>query len=199
MPQALKKIRDAMWNNNGKNLRKSRAWQLTKVRNQKEVIEQARNKGRKGSFRVIDGSLSSQEFGVGASVSKVQKAQSYSEVTLLKMILVRTQYSLNKSSASQIDSRKSNGHYFKTTRMRRTSSSSIRLRPGQNERCTDVIEHSKVRMSRYLDTSTESEMAKIIEDPVVPLEPNLYGHPLAGLLWERQFEKVLLEHCWETV
>ena len=32
-----------------------------------------------------------------------------------------------------------------------------------------------------------------MEDPVVPLERNLYGHPLAGLLWERQFEKVLLE------
>ena len=28
-----------------------------------------------------------------------------------------------------------------------------------------------------------------IEDPVVLLERNLYGHPLAGLLWERQFEK----------
>ena len=28
-----------------------------------------------------------------------------------------------------------------------------------------------------------------IEDPVVPLESNQYGHPLAGLLWERQFEK----------
>ena len=28
-----------------------------------------------------------------------------------------------------------------------------------------------------------------IEDPIVPLEKNLYGHPLAGLLWERQYEK----------
>ena len=28
-----------------------------------------------------------------------------------------------------------------------------------------------------------------IEDPLVPLERKLYGHPLAGLLWERQFEK----------
>ena len=36
-----------------------------------------------------------------------------------------------------------------------------------------------------------------IEDPVVPLERNLYGHPLAGLLWERQFEEVLLEFAWE--
>ena len=30
-----------------------------------------------------------------------------------------------------------------------------------------------------------------IEDPVVRLERNLYKHPLAGLLWERQFEKAL--------
>ena len=28
-----------------------------------------------------------------------------------------------------------------------------------------------------------------IEDPVVPLERNLYGHPLAGLSWERQLRK----------
>ena len=32
-----------------------------------------------------------------------------------------------------------------------------------------------------------------IEDPVVPLVRNLYGHPLAGLLREKQFEKNLIE------
>ena len=38
-----------------------------------------------------------------------------------------------------------------------------------------------------------------MEYPVFPLEGNLYGHPLAGLLWERQFEKVPLEHGWVKV
>ena len=38
-----------------------------------------------------------------------------------------------------------------------------------------------------------------IGDPVVLLERNLYGHPLAGLLWERQFEKILLQQGWEKV
>ena len=38
-----------------------------------------------------------------------------------------------------------------------------------------------------------------IEDTVFPLERNVYGHPLAGLLWERQFEKVLLESEREKV
>ena len=38
-----------------------------------------------------------------------------------------------------------------------------------------------------------------MEDPVVPLERNLYGHLLAGLLWERQFEKIPLQHGWGKV
>ena len=38
-----------------------------------------------------------------------------------------------------------------------------------------------------------------MEDPVVPLERNLYGHHLAGLLWEGQFEKILSKYGWEKV
>ena len=38
-----------------------------------------------------------------------------------------------------------------------------------------------------------------MEDPVVPLERNLHGHPLAGLLWERQFEKILMKYGWKKV
>ena len=38
-----------------------------------------------------------------------------------------------------------------------------------------------------------------MEDPVVLLERNLCGHPLAGLLWERQLEKILLKYGWEKV
>ena len=30
-----------------------------------------------------------------------------------------------------------------------------------------------------------------MEDPVVPLERNLYGHPIGRTVWERQFEKIL--------
>ena len=38
-----------------------------------------------------------------------------------------------------------------------------------------------------------------MENPVVPLKGNLYGHPLAGLLWEREFEKILLKHPCEKI
>ena len=38
-----------------------------------------------------------------------------------------------------------------------------------------------------------------MEDPVVPLERYLHGHPLAGLLWRRQIDKVFLENGWANV
>ena len=50
----------------------------------------------------------------------------------------------------------------------------------------------------YHDTNDLNPWSNI-EDPVIPLERNLYGHPLAGLLWERQFEKILLKHDWDKV
>ena len=45
-------------------------WQLTKVRNEKEVIDETRKEG-KFIFCVIDGHLSSQECGVGIQITKV--------------------------------------------------------------------------------------------------------------------------------
>ena len=57
--------------------------------------------------------------------------------------------------------------------------------------CPDIW----IRLPRHKWPKSWSSM----EDTVVPLERNLFGHPLAGLLWERQFEKILLQHGWEKV
>ena len=51
--------------------------------------------------------------------------------------------------------------------------------------CPDI----RIRPPRHKRPKSWSSM----EDP---LEPNLYGHPLAGRLWERQFEKILLTYGW---
>ena len=101
------------------------------------------------------------------------------------------------------DSSKRHGYHIQTVRVRRTSSwRSICLYPGKKwkmlqkllkipkSKCPDIW----IRLLRHKWPKSWSS----IEDPVVPLERNLYGHPLAGLLWERQFAKVLLEHCWES-
>ena len=57
--------------------------------------------------------------------------------------------------------------------------------------CPDIW----IRLPRHKWPKSWSSM----EDPVVPLERNLYGHPLAGLLWERPLEKILLKYGWEKV
>ena len=61
----------------------------------------------------------------------------------------------------------------------------------QKSECPDIW----IRLPRHKWPKSWSNM----EDPVVPLERNLYGHPLARLLWERQFEKILLKHGWEKI
>ena len=57
-----------------------------------------------------------------------------------------------------------------------------------NSECPDIW----IRLPRHKWPKSWYSM----EDPVVPLERNQYGHLLAGLLWERQFEKILLQHGW---
>ena len=57
--------------------------------------------------------------------------------------------------------------------------------------CPDIW----IRLPRHKWPKSWSSM----EDPVVLLERNLYGDPLAGLLWERQLEKILLKYGWEKV
>ena len=57
-------------------------------------------------------------------------------------------------------------------------------------------------MSRHLDSSTTTQMAKIMVQygrPSRSSRKKSDGHPLAGLLWERQLEKILLKHGWEKI
>ena len=57
--------------------------------------------------------------------------------------------------------------------------------------CPDIW----IRLPRHKWPKSWSSM----EDQAVPLERNLYGHPLAGLLWERHFEKIFLKHGWGKI
>ena len=74
------------------------------------------------------------------------------------------------------------------------------LYPSKNGRCSQIIENSKIGVSRHLDSSTTIHMTKImVQYSVVPLVRILYGPPFGGLSWQRQFEKILLKHGWEKV
>ena len=126
----------------------------------KDVIDEARNEGKTIHFESLMDLCHLKKFGAGASIwsnaslmdmfhlknavetktPKIQSSELYSEAILWKMILVRMQMSEQGSSITN-DGSKSHGHYFKTTRMRRTSSwCSIRLHSRQNGRCTIIVQ-----------------------------------------------------------
>ena len=112
-----------------------------------------------------------------------------SEVILLKTIQGLTQYSLNKDLQHLNDSRlpgcdgQATDAVSAYTQVKMEDAHKLLKIP--KSECPDIW----IRPPRHKWPKSWSSM----EDPVVPLERNLYGHPLAGLLWERQFEKILLK------
>ena len=131
MPQAMKiPAAKAAVDKEWEKLEKISAWNLTKVRNKSEVIDEARTKGAKVHFASLM-DICHLENADWRLSSKNLKVELYSEAILW--------------------------------RLRWTSSwRSICLYPGQNGRCSQIIENSKIGVSRHLDSSTTTQMAKIM-------------------------------------
>ena len=120
-------------------------------------------------------------------ISQKMRRWNCSKVTVWKTTLEPCSIYWTRIWCVTNDDRKSNGCHCKTT-------SRISIHSGSGG-CSQIVQNSKVRMSRYLDTSTEEQMAIMVQ----------YGRfggsswmkfvqkPLAGL-WERQFE----EDHWEN-
>ena len=113
-------------------LEKIPAWQLTKVRNRREVIDEARKEGKTVPFASLSGICHLKISELEPKFLEIQKVESYSEVTLCKRS-VRLLRSVCRARFISItnDVRKSGGCHSETTRMRRTSSRrNITLHPG---------------------------------------------------------------------
>ena len=168
------------------------AWQLTKVWNKNEVIAEARNE-----CCVINGSLSSQESGVGAAISEIRRSSRVPRRQCKRWLWSLRTLHWTRLVCVPDDCCKNNGRYRKITRLWWTSSwCSIRVHSGKIGGCSQIAQNFKIRMSRCFDTSSTTQMAKIMRENWtsrgILLEWNLYGHPFAGLLWERQFQEALL-------
>ena len=163
MPKAMKnQMRKQQWRKNGKNSKKylHGSWRKSET---KRGDRWSKERRQNRALRVINGPLSSQEFGVGTNISKTQRSSRTPRWHCEGWFRILRSIYLTRIISITNDGCKSIGFYVKTTRMSRTSRRcSISLHPGQNGRCTQITENSKVRMSRYLDTSTKTQMAQII-------------------------------------
>ena len=204
MPQAMKiPAAKAAVDKEWEKLEKIPEWNLTKVRSIKEVIDEARRKGIKVHF------FSLVDICHLKNAELEAKRQKYKGRVVLRGDIVKDDpgsyavFTEQGSSASQMT-------------VAKVMDIICRL-PGCSGQAADAVSAcTKVKMedAPKLLKIPKSECPEIwirlprhkwpkswssVEDPVVPFERNLYGHPLAGLLWGRQCEKILSKYGWEKV
>ena len=204
MPQAMKiPAPKAAVDKEWEKLEKIPAWDLTKVRSKKEVIDEARTKGIKVHIAslmdichlknaeleakhqkykgrvVLRGDIVKDNSGFCAVFT--EQGSSASQMTAAKIMDIISRLPGCAGQAAEAVSA------FSQVKMEDAS----KLLTIHKSECPDIW----IRLRRHKWPKSWSSM----EDPVVPLERNLYGHPLAGLIWERQFEKIFLKYGSEKV
>ena len=149
--------------------------------------------------------MSLEECRIGYKAPKIQKVELYSEAILFVKECSGSYavFTEQGSSASQMTAAKIMDIIFRLPGCAGQAADAVsaktqvkmeyghKLLKIPKSECPDIW----IRIPRHKWPKLWSSM----EDPVVPLERNLYGHPLAGPLWERQFEKILLKHGWEKI
>ena len=136
------------------------AWNLTKARSKKEVIDEARTKGAKVHFASL------MDICHLKNAESEAKHQKYKGRVVFRGDIVKDYsgayavFTEQGSSASPNDSSKSHGYYIQVAWLRRTiCRCSIRKNPGKNGRCSQIIQKSQIRKSRLLVSSTTTQMA----------------------------------------
>ena len=193
MPQAMKNSRSKGSSGQGMGkMEKIPAWNLTKVRSKKEVIDEARTSGATVHFASL------MDICHLKNAELETKHQKYKGRVVLRGDIFKDDsgsyavFTEQGSSASQMTAAK--------------IMDIISRLPGcDGQKMKDAPKLLKIPKSECPDIWSRLPRQKwpkswfSIEYPAVPLERNLYGHPLAGLLWERQFEKILLKYVCEKV
>ena len=151
------------WTRNGKKLQTIPAWQLEKVKSKKEVILEARRDKQKVHFATLTDNCHLK------NAELEPKLEKYKGRILLRGDIVKDDsgsyavFTEQGPSVSQMTAAKVMVMKLRLSTCRRTCSRhSIRLHSGQNGRCSQITENSKIRMSRHMDPSTRAQMAKLM-------------------------------------
>ena len=178
-------------------MEKISAWNLTKVRSKKEVIDEARTSGATVHFASLMDICHLKNAELEA------KHQKYKGRVVLRGDIVKRRFrvlcSIQGSSASPTTAA-SHGYHIQIAGLRWTSSRrSICLYPGKNGRCSQIIENSQIGMSRHLDSSTTTQMAEIMV-PVSKTKSFLLSGICTVILWQDYYGKGnLRKSCCSTV
>ena len=164
MPQAMKiPAAKAAVDKEWEKLEKISAWNLTKVKSKKQVIDEARTKGATVHFASL------MDICHLKNAELETKHQKYKGRVVLRGDIVKDNsgsyavFTEQGSSASQMTAAKIMDIISRLPGCDGTSCRrSIGLHPSKNGRSSQIIKSSKIGVSRHLDSSTTTQMAEIM-------------------------------------
>ena len=164
MPQAMKiPAAKAAVDKEWEKLDKKSAWNLTKVRSKKEVIDEARTSGAKVHFASLMDMCHLKNAELEAKHQKYKGRIVFRGVIMKRWFRVLRRIHWTRIISISNDRRQNHGFHLQLARLQWTSSGrSICLYPGKNGRCSQIVKNSKIGVSRHLDSSTTTQMAKIM-------------------------------------
>ena len=134
-----------------------------KSQKQKRGDRWSKDVGRKSSFCLTDGHLSFEECRIGGKAPKIQRSSCTRRRYCKRWYRILRSIHRKRIISISNDSSKSHGYHLQIAGLRWTNSwCSFRLYPGENGRCSKIIENSKIGMSRHLDWSTATQMAEVM-------------------------------------
>ena len=176
-------------------LEKIPAWNLTKVKSKKEVIDEARTKGAKVHFASLMDTCHLKNAEFETKHQKIQWSSCTPRWYCERWFWILCSIHWTRFISITNDSSKSHGYHLQIARLRRTSSRrSVCLYPGQNGRCSKFFENSKIGMSRHLDSSTTTQMAKIMVQYV-----RSSGSSWTKSVWSSFSKTVIGKAIWENI
>ena len=190
MPQAMKiPAAKAAVDKEWEKLEKISAWNLTKVKSKKQVIEEARTAGATVHFASLMDICHLKNAELEA------KHQKYKGRVVLRGDIVKDNsgsyavFTEQGSSASQMTAAKIMDIIARLPGCNgQAARRSIGLHPSENGRCSQIIENSKIGVSRHLGSSTTTQMAKN-HGPVWKTQSFLLSEICTVILWQDYYGK----------
>ena len=187
MPQAMKiPAAKAAVYKEWEQLEKISAWKLTEVKSKKSVIDEARASGA----TVHSASLMDICHLINAELEA--KHQKYKGRVVLRGDIVKDDsgsyavFTEQGSSASQMTAAKIKDIISRLLGCDGQAADAVSVKNG---RCSQIIENSQIGVSRHMDSSTTTQIAKIMHGPVWQIQLFLLKGICTVILWQDCYGK----------
>ena len=152
------------------------------------------DEGQTSSFCLTGGHMSFEECRIGDKAPKIERSSCSPRRHCERWFWILCSIHWTRIISITNDGSKSHGYHLQTAWLRKTSSwRSICLYPGKSGGCTQIVENSQIGVSSHMDSSTTTQMAKIMVQ-YGRHKSFLLNEICTVILWQDYFGKAIWEN-----